>query len=106
MLLLPLYPVLGLLWAGTQQRLVRFGFVPRVITCVSLFTVFGVAVAEAAFTAIVLNASGNSGTLMVGGFFRAISDHPCFHIGPLSVSIGLVDICLLVSCRYYYCSRN
>ena len=37
-LLMPLYPVLGFLWAGTKQKLVPFGFVPRSITSVSIFT--------------------------------------------------------------------
>src|SRR5258708_1598418 len=30
--LMPIYPLLGLLWSGTQQRLARFGFIPRSIT--------------------------------------------------------------------------
>src|SRR5258708_24399527 len=42
-LLLPFYPFLGLLWSGTQQRLTRFGFVPRSITSISIFTSFCIA---------------------------------------------------------------
>jgi len=97
-LLLPLYPVLGLLWARTQERLTRFGFVPRVMTCVSLFTVFAVGIGEAVFTAVVLNAGARSGIAMVGGFFTAISDQKALHLGPLSVPIGLIDVCLFVTC--------
>jgi hypothetical protein len=36
--LLPLYPFLGLAWSGTQTRLMRFGFQPRLMTGVSIFT--------------------------------------------------------------------
>jgi hypothetical protein len=44
--LLPLYPFLGLLWSGTQQRLVRFGYVPRTITGLSIFTSFAMMLAK------------------------------------------------------------
>src|SRR5438552_2151568 len=39
LLLLPLYPFLGLLWSGTQNRLTRFGFVPRRLTRLSISAV-------------------------------------------------------------------
>src|SRR5262245_14022776 len=30
--LLPFYPFLGMLWSGVQQRLIRYGFVPHLIS--------------------------------------------------------------------------
>ena len=33
-----LYPVLGFLWADTKKKLVPYGFIPRSITSVSIFT--------------------------------------------------------------------
>src|SRR5438552_17382089 len=39
LLLLPLYPLLGLLWSRTQDRLTRFGFVPRRLTRLSISAV-------------------------------------------------------------------
>ena len=33
-----LYPVLGFLWSGAKRRLIPFGFIPRSITGVSIFT--------------------------------------------------------------------
>jgi hypothetical protein len=92
--LLPLYPFLGLLWSGTQQRLVRFGYVPRTITGISIFTIFGLMLAQGAFGALLLNASARSGKMMIGGMIRAIVEQNYLQIGSISIPIAFFDVSL------------
>ncbi|MGA3283861.1 MAG: hypothetical protein ABSD57_05315 [Verrucomicrobiota bacterium] len=92
--LLPLYPFLGLLWSGTQQRLVRFGYLPRTITGISIFTIFGLMLAQGAFMALLLNASARSGKMMIGGMLRAFVEQNYLQIGPVSIPIGVFDVLL------------
>jgi len=95
--LLPLYPLLGLLWSGTQQRLTRFGFVPRAITSASIFIVFCLLFAQGVFACVMINTSLRSGKLMVGGIIRAMVAEDHFHIGPVSIPVMLIDCLLLVA---------
>ena len=95
--LLPLYPLLGLLWSGTQQRLTRFGFVPRAITSASIFIVFCLLFAQGVFACVMINTSLRSGKLMVGGIIRAMVPADHFHIGPISIPVMLIDCLLLVA---------
>jgi hypothetical protein len=54
--LLPFYPFLGLLWSGTQKRLMRCGFTPHSISGTSIVT-----------TLIAFMAYGTLGIALVGG---------------------------------------
>ncbi len=53
LLLLPVYPLLGLLWSGTQERLTRFGFVPRYLTRISIVTM-GLGIIPGTFLGVLL----------------------------------------------------
>ncbi len=93
-LLMPAYPFLGLLWSGTQRRLMRFGFVPHAISGISIFITFCLSFGQMVFASIMLNASARSGKIMVGGFIRALIGTDYLHIGPISIPVLLLD-CLL-----------
>jgi hypothetical protein len=95
--LMPLYPLLGLLWSGMQKRLHRFGFVSHAITGFSVFTVFSLLFAQGVFAVIMLNMSLRSGKLMLGGFLRALISSDRISVGPLSVSVTLLDIIILLA---------
>lgn len=95
--LMPFYPVLGLLWSGIQQRLVRFGFVPHVITGFSIFVTFSLAFGQAAFAMILLNSSLRTGTVLIGGFLRSLANSDHFTLGPVAISAALVDGLLLIT---------
>jgi len=95
--LLPLYPFLGLLWSGTQNRLTRFGFIPHSITGISIFASFCLLFAEGTFTAIMINASARSGKMMIGGLVRALMNHDYLGFGPMAVPVWSLDCFLLLA---------
>ncbi len=95
--LLPFYPFLGLLWSKTQQRLVRFGFVPHAISGISVFTCFAALFAQGVFIGILLQAAGRSGKMEVGGIIRALVSSNYFHVGPVTIPVWLVDGALLLA---------
>jgi hypothetical protein len=95
-LLLPLYPFLGLLWSGTQARLNRFGFVPRALTGISIFTTLALLMSQGVMTSIMLNASARSGHMMIGGIIRAFVGHNDIQIGPVAFPVAILDALLLV----------
>jgi hypothetical protein len=103
--LLPLYPFLGLLWSGTQQRLVRFGYVPRTITGLSIFTSFAMMLVQGVFVVITLNASMRAGKMMVGGLFGAMMGQASLHIGSVSIPTSLLDVFLALACVADLCIR-
>ena len=89
--LLLFYPFLGLLWSRTQQRLNRFGFIPRSITSISIFMVFCLIFAQGVFLVMSLQASARSGVIVIGGMIRAFAgDH--LQIGPVGIPLYLFDI--------------
>jgi hypothetical protein len=92
--LLPLYPFLGLLWSGIQQRLHRFSYLPRTITGISIFTVFGLMLTQGSLIALTLQASARSGNMMIGGMLRAMVNQNYLHIGSLSIPVVILDILL------------
>jgi len=94
--LMPFYPVLGLLWSGAQKRLIRFGYVPHVITGFSIFVTFCLVFGQAVFAMILLNSSLRMGTVMVGGFLRALASADRLAVGPLTVPVGVLDGVLLL----------
>ena len=95
--LLPIYPILGLLWSGTQQKLTRFGFVPRAITSASIFFVFSLLFAEGVFACVLINTSLRSGKLMIGGLVRAMVPNDHIALGPISIPVGILDSLLLLA---------
>ena len=94
--LLPFYPVLGMFWSRTQQRLHRFGFVSRTITGLSIFTTFGLLLTEGSIIALLLQASARSGNMMIGGMIRAIVGQNYLTLGPVNVPVGLFDVLLVL----------
>jgi hypothetical protein len=95
--LLLLYPFLGLLWSGMQNRLNRFGIVARSITGVSIFTVFGLAFGQAIFAVVTMSASLRLGKIVTGGMLRVLADGDCYQIGPVSIPIMPLDALLFVA---------
>lgn len=110
--LLPIYPILGMLWSRTQTRLTRFGFVPHAMTGFSIFTMFSLLFGQGVFTVIMLNASLRTGKIMIGGFLRAIAPGDSIQIGPLAVPVTLLDVLLAVAilvdviARYHHYMRD
>jgi hypothetical protein len=97
MLLLPLYPFLGWCWSGTQERLVRFGFVPRSLTSISIFSSFCACFAQAVVVSIMLNGSARSGKMMIGGFVTALSGHNFISLAGLKFPLGVLDALILLA---------
>jgi hypothetical protein len=96
-LLLPLYPILGFLWSGSQKRLARFGFAPHSISGVSIFTSFCLLFAQGVFAVVLINTSIRTGKIVVGGFISAMaSGHP-LRLGPISIPVMLFDVALLIA---------
>ena len=95
--LLPFYPFLGLLWSGTQDRLVRFGFIPHAITGVSVFTCFCLLFVDAVFTSIMVNASARTGKMMIGGPLRILVGRDYLSLGPVAVPVWLLDGLILLA---------
>lgn len=95
--LTPFYPMLGLLWSGTQKRLVRFGYVPHAITGFSIFFIFALLFGQGVFAVILLNGSMHAGTITLGGFIRALACSDAIHLGPVSIPVALLDILLLLA---------
>jgi hypothetical protein len=95
--LMPLYPILGFLWSGTQRRLTRFGFAPHSLSGVSIFTSFCFLFAQGVFAVVLINTSLRSGKIALGGFIRAMAPGDSIHIGPISIPVMLLDIALGVA---------
>jgi hypothetical protein len=89
--LMPFYPFLGLLWSDNQKGLIRFGFVPHIISGVSIFVCFGFVLAQGIFAVILLNAGARAGHFMIGGFIRAMVSADYLHVGPVSIPVILLD---------------
>jgi hypothetical protein len=96
-LLTPFYPLLGLLWSGVQQRLVRFGLVPHTLTGVSIFTASALLLVQGVFSIILLYALVRSGQLVVGGFLTAMIPAEAIALGPLRIPVPLLDRLLVFS---------
>lgn len=90
--LMPFYPLLGMLWSGTQTRLTRFGFLPHAMSGFSIFTLFSLFFGQGIFTIIMLNGSLRTGKIMIGGFLRAIAPGDHLQIGPVAVPVMVLDI--------------
>jgi hypothetical protein len=96
-LLLPFYPFLGLFWSGVQRWLMRFGFMPRTLTSISIFTVFCGCFAQGVFAVVLINATMRSGKLMVGGMIAAMLKTDHIHLGSLSLPVMLPDVLLTLA---------
>jgi hypothetical protein len=97
MALLPFYPFLGLLWSGTQKKLTRFGFVPHSITGISCFAGFCIMFVQASFTSVNLNATLQSGKIMLGGLLRIFVGDDHLKLGPVSVPVMWIDVFILLA---------
>jgi hypothetical protein len=110
--LLPLIPFLGLFWSKVQERLGRFGFVPRTLTSLSIFTVFGLAFGQLVFFSVSINGSIRGGKVMLGGLLRLMAGTDQWGLGPVNVPLGWLDAALFVALvadaamRYTYYLRE
>jgi hypothetical protein len=95
--LLLIYPLLGLFWSKTQQRLNRIGFVPRSITSISIFTTFCLIFGQGVFLVMSLQSSARSGVVVIGGMIRAFSPVSHVHIGPIGIPVHIFDILSVVA---------
>jgi hypothetical protein len=96
-LLMPVYPVLGLLWSGMQHRLTRFGFIPRSLTHASLYMMFLFVYVQGIFLLITLFAASRGGVGQIGGFFGTMVSR-VLRIGPVTLPMGWFDFLLAVIC--------
>ncbi|HEX9045469.1 MAG TPA: hypothetical protein VF988_00465 [Verrucomicrobiae bacterium] len=96
-LLLPLYPFLGFFWSGVQERLGRLGFLPRSLTGVSIFMSFCFAFAQAVMASILLNASGRTGHMTIGGIIVGMTGCNSVPLGSFNFPVGILDILLFVA---------
>jgi hypothetical protein len=110
-LLLLFYPFLGLLWSKTQRRLSRFGFAPRSITVISIWTTFMMLLVEIAFTPVINMTGPRDGSVTLGGVLQAfVGDR--FQLGPVAIPMEVVDFLLTVaflvdaSMRFTYSLRE
>ena len=110
--LLPLYPMLGFLWSGTQRRLEKFGFVSHSITGISVFVGFCLVFLHTVSAVILINSSLRSGKLALGGLIRLMSNSNELSLGPVALPILWLDVVLEVALivdvamRYTYLSRD
>src|SRR5262245_5579460 len=90
------YPVLGMLWSGTKEKLVRFGFVPRSITGISIFTTFGLMLLQAVFAKVLIFTSLRTGNIVLGGMIRAFANTDYLNLGFFQVRLLWMDVALFV----------
>ncbi len=94
MAMFPFYPVLGLLWSGTQKRLTRFGFVPHALSGASIFTNFCLLFAQGVMAAITINATARAGKMMIGGIVHSLLPIDAIHLGSVFIPVIYLDVLL------------
>ena len=94
--LLIFYPLLGMLWSGTKEKLARFGFVSRSITGVSIFVTFGLVMLQGVFAKMLIMTSLRTGKIVIGGMIRAYASTDYLNLGLFEVRILWLDVALLV----------
>ena len=90
------YPLLGLLWSNTKEKLRRFGFEPRSITGVSIFLVFGLVLLDGVYAKMLLFGSMKAHQTMVGGMLRAFAGTDWITLGPIALQVLWFDVILFV----------
>src|SRR5262245_16798374 len=90
------YPLLGMLWSRTKEKMMRFGFVPRSITGVSIFTTFGLMLLQAVFAKVLIFTSLRTGNIVLGGMIRAFANTDYLNLGLFQVRLLWFDIALFV----------
>jgi hypothetical protein len=95
--LLIFYPFLGLLWSKTKDKLVRFGFVPRTITGVSIMLTFCIMLLDGMFVKMLMVRSLRSGQLVIGGLIRAFYGEDSINLGAFAFRVLWLD-CILILC--------
>lgn len=95
--LLLLYPFLGMLWSGTKQKLIRFGFVPRTITGLSIFFTLSLVVVQGTFAKLLIFTTLRSHQVVMGGMLRAFIGHEYVSLGPLQIRVLWLDVVLLLA---------
>lgn len=85
-----------MLWSRSQQRLLRFGYLPRTITGLSIFMTFGLLLMQCTFIALLLQASARSGNMMIGGMIRTIVGQNYIGLGPVQLPVIIFDLLLVL----------
>jgi hypothetical protein len=99
-ILLLFYPFLGLLWSKTKEKLVRFGFVPRTITGISIMAAFCILLLDGIFVKMLMVRSLRSGELTIGGLIRAFYGEDYMDFGAFRVRVLWLD-CVLLACLIF-----
>ncbi len=90
------YPLLGMLWSRTKEKLVRFGFVSRSITGVSIFVTFGLLLLQGVFAKMLIMTSLRTGKIVIGGMIRAYAHSDYLNLWLFEVRILWLDCALLL----------
>jgi hypothetical protein len=90
------FPVVGMLWSRTKDKLARFGVVPRTVTGISIMVTFGLVLLEGVFAKMLLMGSLKTGHVVVGGMLRTFASQDYWHIGPIAVRILWLDVALFI----------
>jgi hypothetical protein len=94
--LIMFYPFLGMLWSGTKEKLIRFGFVPRSITGISIFVSFGLFLLQGVFAKVQIMTSLRTGKIVLGGMIRAFYGQDTLNLWLFDFPILWLDVALLV----------
>jgi hypothetical protein len=94
--LLMFFPLLGMLWSGTKEKLARFGIISRTVTGISIMLTFGLVLLDGIFAKMLLMGSLRSGHLAVGGIVRSFAGQDYLNFGLLEVRVLWLDCILFV----------
>ena len=90
------YPLLGLLWSETKDKLARFGIVSRTVTGVSIMLTLGVILLDGIFAKMLLIGSMKTGVVAVGGMIRSFYGQDVLELWPVSIRVVWLDVALFV----------
>jgi hypothetical protein len=94
--LLLFFPLLGMLWSGTKEKLARFGIISRTVTGLSIMLTFGLVLLDGIFAKMLLMGSMRSGHLAVGGIIRSFAGKDYLSLGPVELRVLWLDCILFV----------
>jgi hypothetical protein len=94
--LLLFFPVAGMLWSNTKDKLARFGLAARTMTGISIMVTFGLVLLDGVFAKMLLIGSLRSGKVAVGGILRTFAGQDYWQVGPIALKIFWLDVAFFV----------
>jgi hypothetical protein len=94
--LLLCFPLLGILWSKTKDKLARFGIISRTVTGLSIMLIFGLVLLDGIFAKMLMMSSLKTGNLALGGIIRTFVGHDYWILGPIAVRVLWFDCALLL----------